>query len=299
MGNLLGGSGGLPIVGDLLGGGANGLPIVGGLVSGVVPSLLGTVTGLLDVLTKGLLGQAGGVVAILPLHLECLKIDEIKQRCSLAQAVTLCQATDCKNTQVCVDVCVNLLNNLLGAVTGQCVCQQGFYADKQGTCISLQTCLDVNLNASGRKKRDLLGGLPVVGSLLGGGANGLPIVGGLVSGVVPSLLGTVTGLLDTLTKGLLGQVGADGLVAILPLHLECLKIDDIKQRCSLAQAVTLCQKTDCQHTAVCVDVCVNLLNNLLGAVTGQCVCQQGYYADKQGTCISLQTCLDVNLNASG
>ena len=143
------------------------------------------------------------------------------------------------------------------------------------------------------------GGLPIVGDLLGGGANGLPIVGGLVSGVVPSLLGTVTGLLDTLTKGLLGQVGADGLVAILPLHLECLKIDDIKQRCSLAQAVTLCQKTDCQHTAVCVDVCVNLLNNLLGAVTGQCVCQQGYYADKQGTCISLQTCLDVNLNASG
>ena len=122
MGNLLGGSGGLPIVGDLLGGGANGLPIVGGLVSGVVPSLLGTVTGLLDVLTKGLLGQAGGVVAILPLHLECLKIDEIKQRCSLAQAVTLCKATDCKNTQVCVYVCVNLLNNLLVSVTGQCVC---------------------------------------------------------------------------------------------------------------------------------------------------------------------------------
>ena len=134
-------------------------------------------------------------------------------------------------------------------------------------------------------------GLPVVGEL--------PIVGGLVSGVVPNLLGTVTGLVDTLLKGLLGTVGADGLVAILPLHLECLKIEDIKKQCSLLNAVTLCQKTDCQHTAVCVDVCLNLLNNLLGAVTGQCVCQDGYYADKQGTCISLQTCLDVNLNASG
>ena len=138
-----------------------------------------------------------------------------------------------------------------------------------------------------------------MGDLLGGGAGGLPIVGGLVSGVVPNLLGTVTGLVDTLLTALLGPTGANGLVAILPLHLECLKIEDIKKQCSLLNAVTLCQKTDCQHTAVCVDVCLNLLNNVLSAVTGQCVCQDGYYADKQGTCISLQTCLDVNLNASG
>uniref|UniRef100_A0A914VU26 EB domain-containing protein n=1 Tax=Plectus sambesii TaxID=2011161 RepID=A0A914VU26_9BILA len=76
------------------------------------------------------------------------------------------------------------LNNLLSAVTGQCVCQDGYYADKQGTCISLQTCLEVDLGASGRKKRDLLGGLlgggaggiPIVGDLLGGGVNGLPIL---------------------------------------------------------------------------------------------------------------------------
>ena len=297
--DLLGG-GGLPLVGDLLGGAtgaAGGLPLVGNLplVNGVVPSLLNTVNGVVGGLTNGLLG---GVVGQLPLGLECLSLDEIKQKCGILNVVTRCEKTDCKNTAVCVDVCLGipLVDSLVGALTGQCVCKDGFYKDQRGTCVSLQTCLDVNLNASGRKKRDL----PLVGNVLGGG---LPLVGNLplVNGLVPSLLNTVNGVVGGLTNGLLGGVvgGATGAVGQLPLGLQCLSTDLIKEKCSLLQAVTLCEKTDCQHTQVCVDVCLNLLNNVLSAVTGQCVCQDGFYKDKQGTCVSLQTCLDVNLNASG
>jgi len=338
LGNLLGGAtggaggllGGVPIVGSLLGGGLNGLPLVGGLVPQLLLTVDGLVNGLTGSLLSGLLGpiggvvgSAGGVVPALPLGLQCLKFDDaLKQKCSLLNAVTLCENTDCKHTQVCVDVCLNVLNNALSAVTGQCVCQDGFYKDKSGTCVSLQTCLDINLNASGRKKRDLglgnllggatggatglLGGVPLVGSLLGGGLiNGLPLVGGLVPQLLLTVNGLVNGLTGSLLSGLLGPVGgvlgsAGGVVPALPLGLQCLQFDAaLKEKCSLLNAVTLCENTDCKHTQVCVDVCLNVLNNVLSAVTGQCVCQDGFYKDKSGTCVSLQTCLDINLNASG
>uniref|UniRef100_A0A914WHP6 EGF-like domain-containing protein n=1 Tax=Plectus sambesii TaxID=2011161 RepID=A0A914WHP6_9BILA len=252
----------------------SGEPQQPGLFSRVVPGLLNGVSSLLEKLYELL----GGVTVLLgggapeqplPLpSLDCLTDEEMKQNCSLLQAVTRCENTSCNSTAVCVDVCLNLLNNAVGTLTGQCICQQGYYKNQEGQCISLQTCLDATVG--GPKMLDALPEVPELPQVP------LPQVPQL-SQQLQLPLPAVSSLLDCLTDA------------------------EIKEKCDLLNVVARCENTDCNNAAVCVDVClrVPLVNGLLKLVTGQCVCKQGYYKDQRGTCVSLQTCLNGTVNASG
>uniref|UniRef100_A0A914XE63 EGF-like domain-containing protein n=1 Tax=Plectus sambesii TaxID=2011161 RepID=A0A914XE63_9BILA len=84
--------------------------------------------------------------------------------------------------------------------------------------------------------------------------------------------------------------------------LDCLTDNAIRERCpSVLSVSTRCEKKcDDPETEVCVNVCLGLpglLGNLVTAITGQCVCSEGYYRDKLGACVSLETCLDANVSS--
>uniref|UniRef100_A0A914XBC6 EGF-like domain-containing protein n=1 Tax=Plectus sambesii TaxID=2011161 RepID=A0A914XBC6_9BILA len=305
--------------------------------------------------------------------------------CGLVAVSLRCEKTGCESANVCANVCTGVLDSVIGTLTDQCVCKQGYYRDQNGLCVSLQTCLDATVGGP-----NILPALPEVSEVPvqvpdvpAPEVSGEPQQPGLFSGVVPGLLNGMSSLLNKLYE-LLGGVtvlmGGGAPEQPLPLpSLDCLTEEEMKQKCSLLQAITRCENTSCNSTAVCVDVCLNLLNNvvalpevpelpqvpvpqvlqlsqqpqlplpavsslldcltdaeikekcdllnvvarcentdcnnaavcvdvclrvplvndLLKLVTGQCVCKQGYYKDQRGTCVSLQTCLNGTINASG
>uniref|UniRef100_A0A914UZ89 EGF-like domain-containing protein n=1 Tax=Plectus sambesii TaxID=2011161 RepID=A0A914UZ89_9BILA len=60
--------------------------------------------------------------------------------CGLVEASLRCEQKCGDNTQVCVNVCSGLLGDILGQLTGQCVCEQGYFRDRDGLCVSANLC---------------------------------------------------------------------------------------------------------------------------------------------------------------
>ncbi len=62
-------------------------------------------------------------------------------KCGVLDVNLSCEKS-CNDTKICVNVCSGLLSNLIGT----CICQDGFYRNQSGVCVTLNLCAHATAN---------------------------------------------------------------------------------------------------------------------------------------------------------
>lgn len=81
-------------------------------------------------------------------------MNQVLVTCGLLDLSLQCEK-QCDDTQVCVNVCTNLLNTVGSVISllpvpipalTTCMCEDGFYRDRAGACVALDLCAHGTVN---------------------------------------------------------------------------------------------------------------------------------------------------------
>jgi hypothetical protein len=187
------------------------------------------------------------------------------------------------------------LGNILGGATGTASGVVGTATGVVGTATGVLGSLTGGILGGSGIGGILQTVLNVVIGLLDG------LLGGLLSGLLSALplnsvLSVVTGLLGGLPLGVLTSGGLTSILGnVLGVATSAINLNNLvgcganTTSCGLVELNLQCQAINCNTTAICVNLCTGILQDL-GVALGGCVCQDGFYRGLDGTCISLDTC---------
>uniref|UniRef100_A0A914WMG0 EGF-like domain-containing protein n=1 Tax=Plectus sambesii TaxID=2011161 RepID=A0A914WMG0_9BILA len=183
---------------------------------------------------------------------------DTENQCSLVSANLQCEKS-CNDTQLCVNVCAGgVVGNIVGGQTRQCVCKEGFYRNKQGLCVSFDVCLRESINAvcTGANERQVDCSVLDVNLKCEKKCNSTQVCTNVCTSLLSGTLNGVNGLLGALLNPAGGAVGG-----IFP---------------PIAGSTSG-------------------LSFQIGALNG-CACQEGFFRDHNGLCVSLDVCTNGNIS---
>jgi len=187
-----------------------------------------------------------------------------------------------------------LLGGLLGGATGALGGVTGTASGVVGTATGVLGSLTGGILGGSGVGGILSTVLNVVVGLLDGLLGGL--LGGLLSALpLGSVLNVVLALLPTATSVLTSTGLTSILGNVLGVATSAINLNNLvgcganTTSCGLVELNLQCQAINCNTTAICVNLCTGILQDL-GVALGGCVCQEGFYRGMDGTCVSLDVC---------